>query len=163
MRIILRSVESSDLERIRRHRNEPVTQRWLEAQIFIDLKSQQVWFKSGGACSFRIIQEGDRDIGLGRLLVSKDAQWCTVGLDIFSEYRGQRLATPAFQAVIEDGLKLASHLDLWVFIANTFAIRTYIQCGFIHDHSTPVKFFTREIDGQIGVHSYVRMIYKQNA
>jgi len=160
MNISLRPVEAADLEQVRTHRNEALTQRWLERQTIIDAESQRRWFDAGGARSFRILCKDKVDIGLARLTLSDDAQQCTVGLDLFSAYRGQGLATPAFQCVVQTGLTLARALDLWVFLDNQYAIRTYLKSGFVHDHSTPVKFFTREIHAQVGVHAYVRMIYQ---
>jgi GNAT superfamily N-acetyltransferase len=163
MNICLRPVEAQDLEKIRSHRNEPLTQRWLERQTTIDAASQSRWFEAGGAKSFCIVCRGSEDIGLARLTLDEGATLCTVGLDLFSAHRGQRLATPVFQHIVAQGLTLAPALDLWVFLDNRYALRTYLQCGFVHDHSTPVKFFTREIDGQLGVHAYVRMVYRAPA
>jgi GNAT superfamily N-acetyltransferase len=160
MNICLRPVEAQDLEKIRTHRNEPLTQRWLERQTTIDAASQGRWFEAGGAQSFRIVCRGAEDIGLARLTLSDGAQLCTVGLDLFSAFRGQGLATPVFQHIVAQGRQLAPALDLWVFLDNHYAVRTYLKSGFVHDHSTPVKFFTREIDGQLGVHAYVRMVYQ---
>ena len=160
MDLSLRIIEQGDLERIRRHRNEPATRRWLENQTILTPEVQSDWFVSGGARNFRMIQLEGLDIGLARLAVSDDGRWCTVGLDLFSHMRGKRLSAPAFLLVMQAGLKLAAKLDLWVFLDNVYAIRSYRACGFVHDHSTPVKFFTRDNDGQIDVHAYVRMVYK---
>lgn len=162
MSFCLRPVRESDLETIRIHRNEPATQRWLERQMTIDAPTQRRWFEQGGASCFRIIQKNGTDIGLARLKPSDDGDLCTVGLDLFRAFRGQRLASPAFQVVVQEGLNMARQLDLWAFLDNVYAIRTYLQTGFGYDHSTPARFYTREDKGVLGVHAYVRMIYQRN-
>lgn len=159
MDIQLRPLRHEDLETVRLHRNEPLTRQWLEDQRLISAAGQEQWFANGGAERFRILQAEGNSVGLAR--VAPTDQCCTIGLDIFSRYRGQGLAEPCFRAVMAEGLRHHALLDLWVFLDNARAIGTYRKCGFVHDHSTAIKHFTREVDGRLGIHAYVRMVYER--
>ena len=152
----LRSILYADLEMIRHHRNRPDTNKWLEFQNHITENEQIKWYESGHANNFKILTSGNSDIGLARLCYMKES--CSVGCDLFEQFRGRGLAESCFRHVMQEALKFAKHLDLWVFKDNIPAYRTYTKCGFVIDTITMPKLLFRQHSNNL--HEYIRMVYK---
>ncbi len=155
--INLVDVLADDLSLLLEHRNSVETRRWLENHREISKADQQRWFSSGAASGFRIIYHQGVKIGLARISCANDSSFCSVGLDIFVDFRGRGLGKAAFSSVINEGTKYRKDLELWVFWENIPARKIYEHYGFVVDGATPVKVFAREINGELRFLHYIRM------
>jgi RimJ/RimL family protein N-acetyltransferase len=157
MNIKFKLVELADLELLRTHRNHPLTRKWLEFEGLVSSEEQIAWFKSGQSMSFRIIQKDSTKIGLARIKDMSD-QFIQIGMDLFIEFRGKRFASSIFKGLVEEVKNNKKDLELWVFLDNEIAVKTYINAGFEFDTSTSVKFFMRSWDHTSKLYPYARMI-----
>ena len=159
MDIQFKPIELSDLELLRLHRNQPLTHKWLESEELISTEQQLAWFRSDQARFFRIIQDGDNKIGVARIKHTPN-QFVQIGMDLFIEFRGKRLASFVFDKLTKDSKQKDNILELWVFLDNKAAVKTYINAGFEFDTSCPVKFFLRAWDPTGNTYPYARMLLK---
>jgi RimJ/RimL family protein N-acetyltransferase len=151
-----RTIIFDDLSKLLEHRNLNSTRKWLENESTLTSFEQKVWFESGGANNFKIVSNQDNDdIGIVRIKII-DAETIQVGLDIFEEYRGKGFSKLVFKKLIEELQNQAKIFDLWVFLANEPALKTYLNLGFKFNTNVPVKFYMRQWSGN-EIYPYVNM------
>lgn len=158
MKIHFKPVELVDIELLRLHRNQPLTHRWLEFEGVITKERQKQWFESGSASSFRLILDGNNKIGVARIKEMPN-KFIQVGMDLFEDFRGKKLALLVFHRLIQEFKNSDNSLELWVFLDNTAAVKTYLKSGFIFDTSSPLKFFLRSWDSSNKAYPYARMLF----
>lgn len=148
-----RPVELGDLEKLRLHRNDWETRRFLEDCREVSEKDQLRWFDRG-AERFRVLELDGLRVGLLRFhaYAGGDAE---IGCDIFREHRRHGYGTAAMKLAIYKARELGClSCSLWVFMENDPALAIYSKLGFMLDMNTPMKFFFR---GPTPMH-YVRMV-----
>jgi len=151
-----RTIVFDDLSKLLEHRNLESTRKWLENESTLTSFEQKVWFESGGANNFKIVSnQDDADIGIVRIK-RIDAETIQVGLDLFQEYRGKGFSKLVFNKLIDDLKNQAKIFDLWVFLDNESALKTYKNVGFKFNTNVPVKFFMRQWSGN-KIYPYVNM------
>ena len=159
--VTLREVSTDDLEKLREHRNQWDTRRWLERSHEIDQPTQRAWFENGGPYRRVLIAE-DAGVSVGIARVDNNyGDTATVGCDTFAAYRGKGYGTAIFKAACDLAIaRGAKHLSLWVFIDNELAVSIYKRAGFQFDHDAEVKQFFRPMTTEWSpctYRAYVRM------
>jgi RimJ/RimL family protein N-acetyltransferase len=136
-----------DLERLRQHRNEPATRRWLEDDRVVDRDQQARWFERLDSTKIYMIAGNDElgDIGLIRIThESAHKRALCVGCDVFSAFRGKGLGHEVFAAACKVALTMhPDELFLWVFASNLAGVLIYRKAGFTFCPREPVRWFWR--------------------
>jgi len=132
----MRMVEEPDLVKLADHRNSPEVWGNLTSPIPVAHHNQNAWLHSLYKNDMYFIaqrREASGDIGLIRIT---DIDWvnrnAAVGLDIFSEHRGNHLAKGVFALAVKYSFDVLNLHRLWLMVieGNAPAIKTYQDAGF---------------------------------
>jgi RimJ/RimL family protein N-acetyltransferase len=135
--ITLRIIEESDLESMRKLRNDPTTWINLTDIESIDSESQQRWFQGLVGRQDRIYLVACDDehnfLGVTRMdEIDRTNRSIRVGCDIVPEMRGQGYGTKVFAAVIKYSFDYMNMHRVWLAVLdyNQVGINLYKKSGF---------------------------------
>jgi RimJ/RimL family protein N-acetyltransferase len=158
-RLIIRLIESQDIEQVRKLHNHPETLKWLSDTHLVTKVEQESWFKkvSTSLTSRRYVVElrETKDlVGVFRLddidMANKSAY---VGLDVSIDFRRKGFALETYEAMITflfEELEL-NRLSLITLATNHSAVSLYEKLGFIKEGILRQAFYrgTEYVNGLI--------------
>lgn len=135
--LYMRAIDESDLEPIRKMRNDPSTWTYLTDITLLDSNAQRDWFRSLHKSSkhryYAVANAKHRLVGLVRMdeidLINRSAR---IGCDVIPRYRGHGIGSKIMGGLVRYCFNYLNLHRVWLAVleTNKAAIRVYEKVGF---------------------------------
>lgn len=142
-RLLLRPLTEHDLEIVLRWRRHDHIRKWFQDDLTIEPKQQLTWYeryrqREDDMMFVAVVLNENKPIGAGSLYrINKLSRTAEFGRVFIGEAdaQGMGYGEEIVRGITDFGVEMLSlrWVELFVKITNTNAIRTYTNCGYVHD------------------------------